>query len=83
MLWLYRRVVFGEITNPHLHEILDLNAREKLMLYPMVAIVLWLGVYPAPLENLMSASVENLLLQIRVSPHDMADRLSLFQVAVQ
>ena len=46
MLYLYRRVVFGAQTNPDAAAMPDLNAREWLMLTPVAAAVLWMGVYP-------------------------------------
>ena len=46
MLWLYRRVIFGELTKEDLKSITDLNAREIAMFVPMVIIVIWMGVYP-------------------------------------
>src|SRR3954451_19163921 len=47
MLYLYRRVIFGTLTRADLRGILDLNLREKLMFAPLLAIVLWMGVYPS------------------------------------
>jgi NADH-quinone oxidoreductase subunit M len=46
MLYLYRRVAFGEQVNDDAARLLDLNAREWAMLAPIAAAVLWMGVYP-------------------------------------
>ena len=46
MLYLYRRVVFGEQKNADAAAMPDLSAREVLMLAPIAAVVLWMGVYP-------------------------------------
>ncbi len=46
MLYLYRRVVFGAQKNADAAAMLDLNAREWIMLTPIAAAVLWMGVYP-------------------------------------
>ncbi|WP_114520036.1 NADH-quinone oxidoreductase subunit M [Altererythrobacter sp. ZODW24] len=46
MLYLYRRVVFGKQKNADAAAMLDLNAREWIMLTPIAAAVLWMGVYP-------------------------------------
>jgi len=63
MLWLYRRVVFGELVREDLKAITDVNKREILIFAPLVLVVLWMGIYPAPFLDLMHASVENLIQQ--------------------
>ncbi len=62
-LWLYRRVVFGELTRADLKEILDLNRREVAILAPLVALIILFGVWPVPLLELFHAPVENLIEQ--------------------
>src|SRR5436853_5934137 len=47
MLWVYQRVVFGEVTNPENLKLSDLSGREKLALAPLVAMALVMGVYPS------------------------------------
>jgi len=61
MLYLYRRVIFGELTKEHLMKITDLNKREILVFAPLVIIVIWMGVYPAPFLEAIDASVANLV----------------------
>jgi len=46
MLYLYRRVVYGEQKNADAAAMLDLDAREWAMMVPLAAAVLWMGVYP-------------------------------------
>ncbi|WP_062229262.1 NADH-quinone oxidoreductase subunit M [Aureimonas frigidaquae] len=60
-LWLYRRVVFGPLEKDDLRHILDLSRREKTLLIPLVALVIFFGVYPMPVFNVTAASVEALL----------------------
>jgi NADH-quinone oxidoreductase subunit M len=60
-LWLYRKVVFGALEKPSLRGILDLNLRERFILYPLIAVTIFYGVYPAPILNATSASVEALV----------------------
>ena len=60
-LWLYRRVVFGALEKESLRQILDLSGREKLLLYPLIALVIFFGVYPMPVFDVTAASVENLV----------------------
>ncbi|MBB3890227.1 NADH-quinone oxidoreductase subunit M [Phenylobacterium haematophilum] len=59
-LTLYKRVVFGEITNPALADITDLDWREVAIFAPLIAMTLYLGVYPAAVFDLTQASVDNL-----------------------
>ena len=61
MLYLYRRVIFGELTKDHLKDILDLDRREIAVFAPLVIIVLWMGIYPASFLDVMDASVNNLV----------------------
>ena len=60
-LWLYRRVVFGVITKDDLRDILDMNRREVLVMSPLLAAVIFFGVYPAPLLDVMHVTVANLI----------------------
>jgi NADH-quinone oxidoreductase subunit M len=61
MLWLYRRVIFGKLEKEELKRLLDLSPREIAIFAPLVVIVLWMGVYPAPFLDAIHASVANLL----------------------
>ena len=60
-LWLYRRVIFGALTKESLKGLLDLSVREKLILYPLVVLVIFYGVYPLPVFDATAASVEALV----------------------
>jgi NADH-quinone oxidoreductase subunit M len=62
-LWLYRRVIFGVLDKESLKNILDLKPREILIFAPIIAAVIFFGVYPAPLLDVMAVSVENLISQ--------------------
>ena len=66
-LWLYRKVIFGALTKENLKGMLDLSTREKVILYPLVALVIFFGVYPAPVFDATRPSVEALLNNITVS----------------
>jgi len=66
-LWLVKRVIFGEVANPQVAKMQDLNPREFLVLSVLALAVLLLGVWPAPLLNMMEASVQHLLQQILTS----------------
>ncbi len=62
-LWLYRRVVFGALEKDSLKSMLDLNTREKAILIPLVVLVIFFGVYPAPIFDATAASVDALVNQ--------------------
>ncbi len=63
MLWLYRRVIFGNLTKEHLKDILDMDAREIAVFAPMVAVVMLMGIYPELIHAVLRATVENLIVQ--------------------
>ena len=65
MLWLYRRVVFGDLVKEHLKDIMDLNAREIAIFVPMVLFVMLMGIYPEAFLSVIRVSVENLIVQAR------------------
>ncbi len=62
-LWLYRRVVFGELTKADLKNMLDLSPREIAIFAPLVVMTLWMGIYPAPFFDVIAASAKHLLEQ--------------------
>ena len=62
MLWLAKRVIFGEITNDTLRKLKDLNILEALMLTILALFTIFFGFYPQPLIDTMSSSVNNLIL---------------------
>ncbi|MGF1609511.1 MAG: NADH-quinone oxidoreductase subunit M, partial [Kiloniellales bacterium] len=61
MLYLYRRVIFGVMTLDNLRKIPDLSWRERVVFAPLVAVVLWMGIYPASFIDVMAASVSNVI----------------------
>ncbi|MCU0765032.1 MAG: NADH-quinone oxidoreductase subunit M, partial [Burkholderiaceae bacterium] len=63
-LWMYKRVVFGEVANERVAELTDIGAREFLVLALLAGAVLWMGLYPKPFTDLMGASVADLLAHV-------------------
>ena len=61
MLWLYRRVIFGELINKDLLKMLDLNKSEIFILVSLAIPVLFFGFYPEPLLNTIELSISNLI----------------------
>jgi NADH-quinone oxidoreductase subunit M len=69
MLYLYRRVVFGEIKSEDVREMQDLSHRELWLLAPIAAVALWMGVYPESFLSPMRKDVGVLLARIdRATP---------------
>jgi NADH-quinone oxidoreductase subunit M len=66
-LWMYKRVIFGEVANPHVEELTDASPREILYLALLALAVLIMGIWPFPFLDVMHASVEHLLGQAMAS----------------
>ena len=66
-LWLVKRVIFGPVANDKVAALQDLNAREFLVLGALALAVLLIGIWPAPLLNMMEVSVQHLLQQLVAS----------------
>ena len=60
-LWMYKRVVFGEVANKSVATLTDVDGRERFILGALAAAVLLFGLWPAPLVEVMEPSVQNLL----------------------
>ena len=65
-LWMIKRVVYGEVANQHVAELADLHRREFIALGVLAIAVLLVGLWPAPLVDMMSVTVAQLLEQISV-----------------
>lgn len=66
-LWMVKRVFYGEIKNDNVKALTDINRRELIIMSSLAIAVLALGLYPAPLVDVMHASVNNLLQHVAVS----------------
>ena len=64
MLWMFQRVMFGELNNPKNAELKDLSAREIVLMVPLLVFVFWIGIYPNTFFDKMNPAIENLLLQM-------------------
>jgi NADH-quinone oxidoreductase subunit M len=63
-LWMVKRVLYGEVANDNVAKLTDLNSREFYVLSVLAVSVLLVGVWPAPLIDLMTATIDQLMLQI-------------------
>jgi len=66
-LWMYKRVIFGDIANERVRELTDIDGREALALALLAALVLGMGLYPKPFTDLMHVSVAELLQHVAQS----------------
>jgi NADH-quinone oxidoreductase subunit M len=60
-LWLYRQVIFGPLEKENLKTIADVNARELIVLVPLVLLTIFFGIYPSPINDVTAASVANMV----------------------
>jgi len=72
MLWMYQRVILGEITDPKNEKLKDLTSRELVTLLPLAALIIWMGVYSNSFLRPMDASIDNLLEQIQTGDSQFA-----------
>jgi NADH-quinone oxidoreductase subunit M len=66
-LWVYRRVIFGQLVKPALKTIQDLSYREIGIMLPLIVLTILLGVYPAPVLDVAAVSVKNLVASYEAS----------------
>ena len=66
-LWMVKRVIFGDIVNDNVKTLTDMNGREGFLLVVLAISVLALGLYPAPLVDMMTPTIENLISHITQS----------------
>src|SRR5713101_4428925 len=65
LLWMYQRVIFGEVTKDANRRLSDLSVREWVVLVPILLCIVWIGVCPASFTGLTEASVEALIAQVQ------------------
>lgn len=63
-LWMYKRVIFGKVANAEVEALKDISKREMLVLGVIAAAVLIIGLWPAPLLDVVHASAQHLLQQV-------------------
>jgi NADH-quinone oxidoreductase subunit M len=66
-LWLVKRVVFGDVGNEQVAKLQDVTGREILVLGALAAVVLLFGIWPAPLVEVMDATLQNLVAHATIS----------------
>ena len=66
-LWMYKRVIFGKVTNDKVKALTDINARETMLLATLAIAVLVMGIWPFPFLEVLHVSVDNILSLASVS----------------
>jgi NADH-quinone oxidoreductase subunit M len=67
LLWAIQRILFQPLDKPANESMRDLNRRELLLLAPLVAVIIWLGVYPKPVLDRMQPAAERFVQQVQSS----------------
>jgi len=65
MLWMFQRVMFGELTNPKNQVLADLNAREVIIMLPLVALIFVMGLFPTPFLDKMAPAIDKVVQQAK------------------
>jgi NADH-quinone oxidoreductase subunit M len=65
LLWAIQRVIYNKLDKPENERMPDLSRRELVVLGPLLALILWIGLYPAPFLHRIEASAESLIEQVR------------------
>jgi len=81
-LWMYKRVIFGKITNDKVKAMHDMTPREIGYFIPLVILVLWLGFYPTPVLDILHSTVSHLIGQVSHSKLPDAALLAGTQVMI-
>ena len=63
-LWMYKRVIFGAVANAKVAAMKDIGSREFWMLMVLAIAVLWIGLWPRPILDVMHASVNDFLVNV-------------------
>jgi NADH-quinone oxidoreductase subunit M len=74
LLWLYQRVMFGNVTHDVNKTLPDLSVREYAVLLPLVALAFWIGIYPKPFFAYIDKPVEKIVQQVNPKFYEQANR---------
>jgi NADH-quinone oxidoreductase subunit M len=65
LLWMYQRVIFGEVTHEENRGLTDLSLREWAVLLPLLVLIVWIGVYPSAFTGKTEATISALIAQVQ------------------
>jgi NADH-quinone oxidoreductase subunit M len=75
LLWMYQRVVFGEVKNEKLNSLKDMNGREIFILIPIFIFVIWIGIYPSTFLNVSDKTTSTIIKQVNNPGNVFPDKL--------
>jgi NADH-quinone oxidoreductase subunit M len=64
LLWMYQRVIFGEVKNQRMNNLADMNTREIFIMVPIFIFIVWIGIYPSTFLNLSEKSSAKIIEQV-------------------
>ncbi len=67
MLWLYQRTMFGKVENPRNQGLRDLDLREFATFAPLIALAVWIGLYPKPFLDRLTTSVDRVVARVQAA----------------
>jgi NADH-quinone oxidoreductase subunit M len=67
MLWLYQRTMFGKVDNPANETLTDLTGREVVTFVPLIALAIWIGLYPSPILRRLETSVARVVARVNTA----------------
>ena len=70
MLYLYKRVVFGALTKADVKAMTDVSCREVAIFLPLIALVLWMGIYPSSFISPMAPALEKVITRYNTANAD-------------
>jgi NADH-quinone oxidoreductase subunit M len=76
MLWAIQRILFNPLDKKENNHLPDLNRRELALLVPLIAVIIWLGVYPAPVLRRMEGSAQLLVDRVHAREAGPAEQVS-------
>src|SRR5690606_28896603 len=77
MLWMLQRVVLGQPKTPTISQLPDLSIRELATVIPLDILILWIGLYPGPLMEMMDTSVTHLVQHMSQYDTSLASNVAL------
>ncbi len=74
LLWMYQRVIFGKLENPHNKTLTDLNKREIGLLIPIIIFIVWIGIYPSTFLSKSELSIKSILKDVAPNKIELINR---------
>jgi NADH-quinone oxidoreductase subunit M len=66
ILWMYQRVIFGNVTNPANQSLTDLTSRERFLLVPILLFIVWIGIYPGTFLKTSAMAAKTVVLTVQM-----------------